>query len=640
MPNAEFPDPDQSGDCAPIAAVVVDSAAVATLDGTAARSLRGAFAALRRRGAEVETVHSDGGHPASLNDVLHALDHRGVGPGLVLVIAEPDSAVGRAAAGIPRLRQLGASEALGAVRCQLRMRRGCRVPAIDEDPAWVLRDIGADPLRHRITESLFTVGAGGIATRGTVEESDRGAVPLVLAAGVYCGDGAEQHLLAGPEWTGLALDPPPADNIRTLDLRTGVLHRAEPGRRQVFRSGRFGSPSIARPGVVAMRAEATPARLRAGRPLRESSDGPITTHRSARQADDSPADGAGRRHRGRGRATHQTRRFGTDGRAAGLLRGVLDRPTAGRESQVDAGRRGRRGLRRVVAEHRAAWAARWDVVGIRIPDDPAAELAVRFALFHLWGTADRHDELAVGARGLSGSGYWRPRVLDADAFVLPALVSIDPRAARAMLRYRLRRLPAALERARAEGYSGARFPWESAASGADVTPTEVASAGQIVPIETGQREEHVTADVAWAADRYLTWTAERPPPSSRRCWWRPPGTGHPAVAWTQGSGHIDHVIGPDEYHECIDDNAYTNVMARWNLRAGADAADRAGRDAEEGGAWRELADRVVDGYDPTTGWYEQFAGYFDLAPALIADVALPPVAADVLLGRDRVRACS
>ena len=79
-----------------------------------------------------------------------------------------------------------------------------------------------------------------------------------------------------------------------------------------------------------------------------------------------------------------------------------------------------------------------------------------------------------------------------------------------------------------------------------------------------------------------------------------------------------------------------NVMARWNLRAGADAADRAGMTSAETTRWRELAGRLVDGYDPASGRYEQFAGYFALEPLLVKDVAVPPVAADLLLGRDRV----
>jgi trehalose/maltose hydrolase-like predicted phosphorylase len=108
-----------------------------------------------------------------------------------------------------------------------------------------------------------------------------------------------------------------------------------------------------------------------------------------------------------------------------------------------------------------------------------------------------------------------------------------------------------------------------------------------------------------------------------------------------GTAHIYGVIGPDEYHEPVDDNAYTNVLARWNLRRAANAVreyDAAGVRDDEYRHWLELADMLVDGYDAATGLYEQFAGFYGLEPLLIADVApRRPVTADLLLGRDRVR---
>jgi trehalose/maltose hydrolase-like predicted phosphorylase len=103
----------------------------------------------------------------------------------------------------------------------------------------------------------------------------------------------------------------------------------------------------------------------------------------------------------------------------------------------------------------------------------------------------------------------------------------------------------------------------------------------------------------------------------------------------EGRGHIYSVIGPDEYHEPVDDNAYTNVMARWNLRRAA--SDAVGVEEPERSEWLRLADALVDGYDPETGLYEQFSGFFRLEPLIIADVApRRPVAADMLLGRPRV----
>ena len=121
----------------------------------------------------------------------------------------------------------------------------------------------------------------------------------------------------------------------------------------------------------------------------------------------------------------------------------------------------------MLAEHRAAWAQRWDAVdiGSRRPGPAGRALRTVSAVVQ----RQSPDESAVGARGLSGRGYAGHVFWDADVFVLPAMVSIDPRAARAMVRYRLRRLGAARSLA-AAGVRGARFPWESAATGEDVTP--------------------------------------------------------------------------------------------------------------------------------------------------------------------------
>jgi trehalose/maltose hydrolase-like predicted phosphorylase len=225
--------------------------------------------------------------------------------------------------------------------------------------------------------------------------------------------------------------------------------------------------------------------------------------------------------------------------------------------------------------------------------------------------------------------------------VLPALCAISPKAARAMLEYRIRRLPAARRNAKANGQSGARFPWESAASGDEVTPVKVTGAhGEIIPILTGRHEQHIVADVAWAAAHYAQWTGDEPFLD---------GDGRDLLTDTarywasrirvdrDGNGHIYGVMGPDEYHEVVDDNAYTNVMARWNLRAGAMLLERSGQ-GDEATEWNGLAETIVDGFHPELGFYEQFAGYFDLEPLLVSEFAHPPVAIDVLLGHEKVAA--
>ena len=612
---------------------------------------------LLRRRAGGRTDSSD-----SMRDILSFEARRGVGPGLVLVIGTEfgvlDGASGRdslllipeaaramavSVGAEPGLMPPGVLHAgrgrpalLRLLDEQLRRRSRGRVAGVDEDPAWILQETGIGPQRHRLAETLFTLGAGGIATRGAVEEAQPGGVPVVLAAGIYDGTGPGQHLLPGPEWTGLTVEPAPAQDTRILDLRTGVLARAEQGPDAYpLRSLRLASITI--PGVVAMRAEALAVRLsRAGVPLQRPRGKTVATrHQDGAywaMADTDLGGGIGAlavqrmRHDGQLRTVERVAAYVTGRRR----RPGPDKAAAALRTATDLG------FDRLLAEQRAAWAARWRTVDVTIPDDPAAQLALRFALFQLWCNIKSGDELAVGARGLSGTGYAGHVFWDADVFVLPAVLSMDPAAAAAMIRYRLRRLSAARARARAAGRQGACFPWESAADGEDVTPPSVRLSGRVVPVLTGQLEEHVTADVAWAATRYAEWTGR---PSRLAL----PLLLETAAYWASrcrldeaGRAHIDAVIGPDEYHERVNDNAYTNVMARWNLRAAADAACRAGLANAESGRWQDLADRIVDGYDPATRRYEQFAGYFALEPLLVADFAVPPVAADLLLGRERV----
>ncbi|MGD0256096.1 MAG: hypothetical protein ABSB99_11235, partial [Acidimicrobiales bacterium] len=298
------------------------------------------------------------------------------------------------------------------------------------------------------------------------------------------------------------------------------------------------------------------------------------------------------------------------------------------------------GFDALLAEHREAWARRWADAEVVIEGSPEDEFAARFSVFHLLSNTADNEEAAVGARGLSGNAYGGHVFWDADVFVLPVLVAIRPAAARAMLEYRIHRLPAARAAAEAQGLKGARFPWESAADGSDVTPRWIrGKQGQLIPIRTGQREEHVVADVAWAAARYATWTGDRSFVT---------GVGRDLLVdtaryWSsrirmdaEGRGHLYGVIGPDEDHAVVDDNAFTNVMARWNLRQGAELLSEAG-DNEEAERWRGLADALIDGWNPERGIYEQFAGYFDLEPLLVSQVAPPPtVGINVLLGAERV----
>jgi trehalose/maltose hydrolase-like predicted phosphorylase len=116
--------------------------------------------------------------------------------------------------------------------------------------------------------------------------------------------------------------------------------------------------------------------------------------------------------------------------------------------------------------------------------------------------------------------------------------------------------------------------------------------------------------------------------------------------------HIRHVIGPDEYHEDVDDNAFTNVMARWNISRGLEAIEvlrerwpnhaaalreKLALGDEELADWRDAVSRIVSGLDPATGIYEQFAGFHALQPLDLAAYADRKVPIDVVIGRELTR---
>jgi trehalose/maltose hydrolase-like predicted phosphorylase len=601
--------------------------------------------------------------------ILADLWRRGIGPGLVLILGDEMGSLGglpgsdslmlvpearRATAvsvGVepagapPGVIELGGgpSTFLSILGDQLRLRAQGSVPELDQDPAWILTVEALDPHLERVHEALLTLADGRIGTSGSPLGAHPSATPAVLAAGVYEGEGPEEQLLPCPVWNQLPIDLESGIVARRmLDLHTGVLRQD-----MVTAAGEIDAvsfSSLVRPGSVALRVQGPP------RPL---VPGPSLIPPPGRDVEVGETDG-----------TDWMRVRGSHGAVAAVARdterhdrverSAVDRlgayeTTPDGTGTLDAALRSlgearRRGFDRLLIDHRAAWATRWERADIVIEGDPELQKAIRFALFHLMASVADSDEASVGARGLTGPGYRGHVFWDSDVFVLPFLAATQPRSARAMLEYRIRRLPAARAAAVAAGCAGARFPWESAGTGVDVTPRLARDhTGRARAIRTGQQEEHVVADVAWATAHYLDWTGDDAFSS---------GPGREVLVETarywasrirlddDGRGHISGVIGPDEYHETVDDDAFTNVMARWNLRRAERAViDDPGESVRgEVERWLELADSLVDDYDPATGLYEQFAGFFELEPLVIRDLARRrPVAADLLLGAERVR---
>jgi hypothetical protein len=503
----------------------------------------------------------------------------------------------------------------------MRRRRG--EPARPTPAAeWRVTVDGVEPARERAQASVLTIADGCIGTTGAPILASGAAVPETLAANHYVGEGAGEALRLCPPWNHLTGRLRAPELLRrVLDLHSGVLlHEAmEPD--GTLLAVTFSS--LADPGTAVLRASCSGPDL-AGRvalaPLPDLTpdqrDGLDVTVR-----DD-------RRHTDHGVTVVD--RVAVYARDAAPVGAVGTQPLEARG--VDSHHRA----------HREAWARRWEDADVRIDGDFELQRNVRFSLFQVMSATATDGEAALGARGLSGPGYRGHVFWDTDVFALPFLAATCPPAARAVIEYRLRRLGAALEEARELGRRGAKFPWESARSGREVTPSAVVGPrGEEVRVLTGQMEDHIVADVAWAACRYADWTADdrfRRGPLQRllvetaRYW------ASRIERDADGSAHIRHVIGPDEYHEDVDDNAFTNVMARWNLRA---AADRVGSGCASGErrSWLGLADALVDGLDTTTLVYEQFSGFSQLSPFPLRQIYGPgPLAADSLIGFERIGA--
>jgi trehalose/maltose hydrolase-like predicted phosphorylase len=314
------------------------------------------------------------------------------------------------------------------------------------------------------------------------------------------------------------------------------------------------------------------------------------------------------------------------------------------------------GWRRVVAEREAGWADRWQFSDVEVDGDAAAQQALRFAVYHLNSAANPADErVSIGARALTGDDYHGHVFWDTEIFLLPFYVLTWPEAARALLMYRFRTLDAARSKAARLGWRGAFYAWESADTGAETAPEQVIGPDrQVVNILCGKQEQHISADVAYAVWQYWQATGDEGfllnagaeiLLETGRFW------SSRAQPEPDGYCHIRGVIGPDEYHEDVDDNAFTNVMARWNIRRALDLAallrerwpkrwahlsSRLRLDVAELKHWQTVAETMATGLDLETGLFEQFAGFFALEEIDLANYAGRSEPMDVVLGRERM----
>jgi alpha,alpha-trehalose phosphorylase len=274
-----------------------------------------------------------------------------------------------------------------------------------------------------------------------------------------------------------------------------------------------------------------------------------------------------------------------------------------------------------IHEKQRQWfAGFWERSDVEVEGPAEVQQAVRWNLFQLAQAGGRAEGSGVPAKGVTGSGYSGHYFWDTEIYTLPFFTYTTPQCARSALRFRYRLLPAARVRAEQMTQRGALFPWRTISG-------EEASAYYAA----GTAQYHIDADISYALSQYVAATGDRDfmereavdiLVETARLWadlgfWR--RNGH-------GVFHIHGVTGPDEYTTVVNDNLFTNVMARANLRQAADtvrylaehrpeaysaAVARLGLEEGEVAEWERAADRMHLPFEEHLGIHPQDSHFLD-----------------------------
>ena len=261
----------------------------------------------------------------------------------------------------------------------------------------------------------------------------------------------------------------------------------------------------------------------------------------------------------------------------------------------------------------------WDCSDVEVRDNPEWQQTIRFNLFHMCQATARAEGVGVPAKGLTGPGYEGHYFWDTEIYVLPFLTYTKPRVAQNLLRQRHAFLDEARQRAQEVNQRGALFPWRTI-NGNEASAYYAA----------GTAQYHINADIVYALRKYVDATGDRD-------FLKEVGAEilvETARLWVDlgffgrhdGKFRINGVTGPDEYNTVVNNNLYTNLMARENLwyavetiRALAESDPQrfgslvrdTGLRQDEIDDWRQAADRMYLPYDERDGVHLQDDSFKD-----------------------------
>ncbi len=273
----------------------------------------------------------------------------------------------------------------------------------------------------------------------------------------------------------------------------------------------------------------------------------------------------------------------------------------------------------------------WRRSDVQIVGDPAyaarpteaIQQAIRFNLFHILQAAGRAEGTGIPAKGLTGEGYEGHYFWDTELYVLPFLIYTSPRIAKNLLKFRYSYLDKARERAQQVNQKGALFPWRTISG-------EEASAYYAA----GTAQYHINADIMYALKKYTNATGDEEflydigaemLVETARLW-----VDLGFYSERKGGKFCIHgVTGPDEYNTVVNNNTFSNLMARENLRYAAETVEslrdkkpelfavlvhKTGVEMSEVEAWKKAAENMYIPFDEKMGIHPQDDSFLEKEP--------------------------
>jgi len=558
-------------------------------------------------------------------------------------------------------------------------------------PDWLIEENGYHPEQNLYYETIFTLANGYIGTRGSLEEEVQLSRPAMLFAGLYEATITyNRELINCPNWlrldvriNGSAMHPDTGTIIeyrRILDMQKGILARVfrwqdSEGRVTRLETLRFLNMHYKHQGIItgvvvpenyngiisivstldgSVMNYTYPPQLKVKHLELEKAE-PLAqegiylsmktefTKRLIAEAACLKVDTSCQRtiEQGKDRIAEVLTFKSRNGKVYRFTKYVSlfnnrDTDNIDRDTLKELDMMKRKGWERLLAEHQAVWDDWWRRADIKISGDRKIQKAVRFNLFHLIQLSNENDEqTSIAAKGLHGEGYHGHIFWDTEIFILPFFLFTNPKTARALLMYRYHRLEDAKKNAIERGFKGAMYPWESSDTGKEVCPLNFTHyiTGSVIPLCNYDEENHIVADIAYAVDQYFRATQDdefitkygtEMMIETARFW-------ASRAKWDSGKKAytITKVIGPDEWHEHVDNSVFTNYMARWNLLKAMEYIARIQKNhpkawkqlqkklqfqfEEETRTWDYIANGLLILYDAETKLHEEFEGYFKLA---------------------------